>query len=302
MKRVEFNNRDINVVGNLFLPSNFDENQKYPTIVICHPAGGVKEQTAGLYAKELAQQGFVTLAYDASYQGESSGNPRQMENPYIRVADISAAVDFVTTLSYVDNSRIGGLGICAGGGYMVAASMQDRRLKAVGTVSAVNIGEGFRYSWGGHETPASQNLFGMLEHIGDVRTAQANGGELVYIPLTPQSKEGITLPDMLEAIDYYWTVRANHPRAVSQMLLVDLALQATFDAFHLSEQFLTQPLMIIAGSEANTLWFSEDLYRRAASKDKTLHLVEGATHIAMYDIFVPQAMEELTSFYNRTLA
>ena len=301
MKRVEFKNRDITVVGNLFLPENFNENGQYPAIVACHPAGGVKEQTAGTYAEQLAGQGYVTIAYDASFQGESGGEPRQMENPYIRVEDISAAVDFLTTLPYVDNNRIGGLGICAGGGYMVAAAMRDRRIKSVGTVSAVNIGEGFRYSWGGHETPDSQNLIGMLENVGQTRTAQANGGELVYIPLTPQSKEGITLPDMLEAIDYYWTARANHPRAVSRMLLVDLAQQATFDAFHLTEQFLTQPLMIVAGTAANTLWFSEELYRRAAAKDKTLHLVEGATHIAMYDIYVPQAMEQLAPFFKRTI-
>lgn len=301
MKRVEFKNRDITVVGNLFLPENFNENGQYPAIVVCHPAGGVKEQTAGTYAEQLAGQGYVTIAYDASFQGESGGEPRQMENPYIRVEDISAAVDFLTTLPYVDNNRISGLGICAGGGYMVAAAMRDRRIKSVGTVSAVNIGEGFRYSWGGHETPDSQNLIGMLENVGQTRTAQANGGELVYIPLTPQSKEGITLPDMLEAIDYYWTARANHPRAVSRMLLVDLAQQATFDAFHLTEQFLTQPLMIVAGTAANTLWFSEELYRRAASKDKTLHLVEGATHIAMYDIYVPQAMEQLAPFFKRTI-
>lgn len=301
MQRVEFKNRDITVVGNLYLPEAFDEAKKYPALVVCHPAGGVKEQTAGTYAAEMAKQGYVTVAYDASFQGESSGEPRQMENPYIRVEDVSAAVDFLTTLPYVDSERIGGLGICAGGGYVAAAAMRDRRIKSVGTVSAVNIGDGFRYSWGGHQTPDSQNLIGMLEQVGQTRTAQARGGELVYVPLTPKSKEGITLPDMLEAIDYYWTPRANHPRAVSRMLLVDLAQQATFDAFHLVDQFLTQPLMIVAGTAANTLWFSEDLYRRAAAKDKTLHLVEGATHIGMYDIYVPQAIEQLAPFFQRTL-
>lgn len=301
MTRVEFKNRDVIVVGNLYVPDNFDESKQYPALVVCHPAGGVKEQTAGTYAAEMAKHGFVTLAFDASYQGESSGEPRQMENPYIRVEDNSAALDFLTTLPYVDNNRIGALGVCAGGGYVSAAAMRDRRFKAVGTVSAVNIGEGFRYSWGGHETPESQNLIALLENVGATRTAQVNGGELVYVPLTPQSKEGITLPDMLEAIEYYWTPRANHPRAVSKMLLVDLAQQATFDAFHLTERFLTQPLMIVAGTAANTLWFSEDLYRRAAAKDKTLHLVEGATHIAMYDIYVPQVIEALAPFFKRTL-
>lgn len=301
MKRVEFKNRDITVVGNLYVPEEFNESKQYPAIVICHPAGGVKEQTAGTYAEQLAKQGYVTMAYDASYQGESSGEPRQMENPYIRTEDISAAVDFLTTLPYVDNNRIGALGICAGGGYVVSAAMRDRRIMTVATVSAVNIGEGFRYSWGGHATPDSQNLIGLLENVGQTRTAQVNGSELVYVPLVPKSKEGLTLPDMIEANDYYWTPRAQHPRAVSRMLLVDLAQQATFDAFHLVEQFLTQPLLIVAGTAANTLWFSEELYRRASAKDKTLHLVEGATHIAMYDTYVPQAMEQLAPFFKRTL-
>ena len=107
---------------------------------------------------------------------------------------------------------------------------------------------------------------------------------------------------MLEAIDYYWTPRANHPRAVSRMLLSDLMLHATFDAFHLCETFLVQPLMIVAGDKANTLWFSEELYRRAGSADKALRLVPGATHIAMYDVYVDAAMEALASFFRRTLA
>lgn len=184
MKRVEFKNRDITVVGNLFTPKNFNEQQTYPAIVICHPAGGVKEQTVGTYTERLAAEGYVTLAYDTAFQGEGSGEPRQMEDPYIRVEDISATVDFLTTLPYVDNDRIGGLGICAGGGYIAAAAIRDRRIKTVGTVSAVNIGAGFRYSWGGHETPDSQNLIGMLENVGNTRTAQANGSELVYVPLT----------------------------------------------------------------------------------------------------------------------
>ncbi|EOJ4882615.1 alpha/beta hydrolase, partial [Shigella flexneri] len=101
----------------------------------------------GTYAEKLAEKGFVTIAYDASYQGESGGEPRQLENPYIRTEDVSAVIDYLTTLSYVDNTRIGAMGICAGAGYTANAAIQDRRIKAIGTVSAVNIGSMFRNGW-----------------------------------------------------------------------------------------------------------------------------------------------------------
>ncbi len=301
MQSVNFPHGHIQLAGSLYLPENFNENNRYPAIVVVHPAGGVKEQTAGTYAQELAKIGFVAVAYDAAYQGESTGEPRYLENPHIRTADVSAAVDFLTTLEFVDNERIGVLGVCAGGGYGVAAAMQDRRIKVVGTVSAVNIGDGTRYSWGGRETVHSQGLISQLEQVAQIRTGEANGGETTYVPLTPPSTDGITLPDMLEAIEYYHTPRAYHPRAVSRMALRNLMQLATFDAYHLADVFLTQPLMIVVGDKANTLWFSEDLYRKAASQNKTLYIVEGATHIAMYDKFVPQAMEALGKFYQENL-
>ncbi len=301
MQRVEFKNKEITMVGHLYTPAGFDAQKQYPAIVLCHPAGGVKEQTTGTYAAKLAEQGYVTLAYDSSYQGESSGMPREMEIPEVRIADISAGVDFLTTLPYVDNDRIGGLGICAGGGYMAAAAMRDPRIKTVGTVSAVNLGDGLRYGWGGHDTPQSLHLDEILKQAAAARTARMNGAEPTYIPLVPKDLAGVTLPDMIEAHEYYWTPRAHHERAVSRMLIDTLLEQSTFDAFHLVESRLQQPLMIVAGTAANTLWFSEDLYRRAGSADKTMHLVQDATHIAMYDKYVPQALEALVPFFGRTL-
>lgn len=141
------NNPTISLSAVIYFPPKFDETRQYQAIVVSHPGGGVKEQTAGTYAKKLAEKGFVTIAYDASYQGESGGEPRQLENPYIRTEDISAVIDYLTTLSYVDNTRIGAMGICAGAGYTANAAIQDRRIKAIGTVSAVNIGSMFRNGW-----------------------------------------------------------------------------------------------------------------------------------------------------------
>lgn len=128
-------------------PPGFDESEHYPAVVVSHPGGGVKEQTAGLYAAKVAEAGFVTIAYDASFQGASTGTPRQLENPAIRTEDVSAVIDYFTTLPYVDDDRIGAMGICAGAGYTVNAAIDDPRIKAVGTVSMVNIGQMFRNGW-----------------------------------------------------------------------------------------------------------------------------------------------------------
>lgn len=150
MKKVNFLNRNgqnVAVSAVLNFPEGFDERKKYQTIVVSHPGGGVKEQTAGTYARRLAESGFVTIAYDASYQGESTGEPRQLENPYIRTEDVSGVIDYLTMLPYVDADRIGAMGICAGAGYTANAAINDRRIKAVGTVSAVNIGSMFRNGW-----------------------------------------------------------------------------------------------------------------------------------------------------------
>ena len=140
MQGVEFKNGDITMAGNVFVPADFDANRTYPTIVVVHPGGGVKEQTAGVYAQRLADQGFVTLAFDASYQGASGGMPRFLDNPMNRVGDIYSAVDYLTTLPYVDDANIGILGICAGGGVTIKASTTDPRIRSVATVSAVDIG------------------------------------------------------------------------------------------------------------------------------------------------------------------
>lgn len=140
MKSIQFRNGTLKMAGNLHLPRGFDAGRKYAAIVVVHPGGGVKEQTAGLYAQKLAEQGFVTLAFDASHQGASEGMPRFLDDPMKRVGDIYSAVDYLTTLAYVDSNRIGALGICAGSGATVKAATTERRIKAIGTVSAVDVG------------------------------------------------------------------------------------------------------------------------------------------------------------------
>lgn len=169
MENVYFPNKlGITVAGNIYYPADFDASKSYAAIVIVPPAGGVKEQTAGIYAEKLAGKGFITLPIDPSYQGESGGEPRYREEPLARVEDIRGAVDHLTSLPYVDENRIGALGICAGGGYVVNAAMTERRIRAVGTSVPVNAGRENRAG-------GSQTAIATLEAIVGQRTAERHG-------------------------------------------------------------------------------------------------------------------------------
>ncbi|WP_169252973.1 alpha/beta hydrolase [Brevibacterium sp. 'Marine'] len=281
-------------------PPEFDASKQYPAIVVSHPGGGVKEQTAGLYAGKLAEFGFVTVAYDASFQGASTGEPRQLENPHIRTEDVSAVVDYLTGLDYVDNERIGGMGICAGAGYTANAAINDPRIKAVGTVSLVNIGQMFRNGW--TNDVADADAFPLLKMGSDARTTDAAGQDNPF-PLAPMKEEDAPNEELRQAWEYYHTPRCEHPNAPGFMTARSLSQIITYDAFHKSEAFLTQPLLVIAGSEAGSKWMSDDLYERAASADKAFHVVEGANHMELYDgeKEVAEAVSKLGPFFTDKL-
>lgn len=245
----------------------------------------------------------MTLTFDASYQGESSGEPRHLENPYLRVEDVSAAIDHLTTLAYVDRERIGVLGVCAGGGYATNAAVVDTRIKALGTVSAVNYGQMYRHGW--DNTAKPQDCLALRDMAMAARTAEANGEATQYLPTVPHDRDvaaGLHA-DFAEAYDYYRTARAQHCNAPGQMTTRSLAQLVTYDAFNNVELFLTQPVQIVAGADAGTRWMSEDLYHRAASTDKDLLIVEGGTHMAMYDqpTLVDAAMGKFAPFFKKNL-
>lgn len=280
MQSVTFKNRSIDMAGNLYLPAKFDENRSYPAIVVVHPGGGVKEQAAGLYAKLLAEEGFVTLAFDSSYQGASGGTPHFLDMPMNRTDDVYSAIDYVTTLPYVDNERIGVAGICAGGGYAAKASAIDRRVKAVATASAVNTGASARKGWEGKGTTAE--LMATLEAVARQRTAEAAGAAVAYAPYVPELGDKSAPRDLQEAADYYLTPRAQHPNAQNKMLFNAFGAWVGFDAFDVVDTLLTQPLLVIAGDEAGSLWHSKELYAKAPGP-KELFLIKGAAHMDLYD-------------------
>ncbi|QCE34488.1 alpha/beta hydrolase [Acetobacteraceae bacterium] len=276
------NNPDISMSALLFLPPHFDKTAKYPAIVVTHPAGGVKEQTSGLYASKFAEEGFVTLAFDASYQGESSGTPRQLENPYIRTEDISAVIDYLLTLDYVNGDKIAAFGICAGGGYTVNAAINDPRIKVLGGASAADFGKVFREGWDGHSNMEAS--FPFLEVGANARTLKVQGKKADMIPLAPLKKEDAQNEDMAELWEYYHTERAQQPTSPSVMTARSLNQLVTYQAFGLAEIFLRQPVILSVGDRAGTAWMSKELVKKAKnSKEAKLILVENANHPDLYD-------------------
>ena len=295
------NGQGITLSAVINTPDSFDPSKKYPAIVVSHPGGGVKEQTAGTYARKLAEQGFVTIAYDASYQGESTGEPRQLENPYVRTEDVSAVVDYLSTLPYVDADRIGAMGICAGAGYTANAAINDRRLKAIGTVSMVNIGSMFRNGWENNIRDA--DAIPVIEMGDKARSEAAASGKEPIFPLAPMRKEDAPNAELEEAWEYYHTLRAQYPTAPGWMTARSLDQIITYDAFNKAEAFFTQPLLAVVGSKAGSKWMSDDLMQRAASKDKRMHVVEGANHMSMYDgeKYIDEAIGQLAPFFKAGL-
>ncbi|MFF6463253.1 alpha/beta hydrolase [Staphylococcus aureus] len=300
MKKVNFKSNNLNVVANMYFPENFDENNQYPAIVVNHPAGGVKEQTAGLYAERLATLGYVTMAYDASYQGESEGQPHNLENPSSRVEDVRAAVDYFNTLDFIDDSRIGALGICAAGGYTIKAAQTEKRIKAVVGISAADIGQNFRKGWTGNQDEKDINP--LLEQVAEQRKAEANGAPQKLVGFVPEEPTEDMDQETKDGWEYYRTPRAQHERSINQFPFISFDRIIEFTAFDLVDKLLTQPVLFIAGSEAGTLWQSENAYERAL-EPKDIHIVEGANHFDMYDKepFVTEAVEKMNSFYGQYL-
>ncbi|MBR0261124.1 MAG: alpha/beta hydrolase [Selenomonadaceae bacterium] len=295
----------LKIAGNLYLPSNYKPGKKYPAIITVHPGGGVKEQTSGLYAMLLAKKGFVTLAFDASHQGESEGQPRYIEIPTERVEDIRSAVDYLTTLPQVDANKIGVLGICAGGGYSISAAQTEHRIKALATVSAVDVGNIARQGWDGKSGSVEAQIKA-LEVIAAQRTAEANGAPVRYDHIVPTKDEitAYTPRDIVEASEYYTEARGQHPNARNMSMFSAADAVYTFHAFSDMETLLTQPALFIAGTEAGSLWQSEIAYNKAtAAASREFYKIDGATHMDLYDVtkFVNQVVDKLEKFFHTNL-
>lgn len=308
METVKIRNHDMywDIAADIHFPPHFDKTKKYPAIISAHPIGSCKEQTSGnVYGAALAKEGFVVIAFDASFQGASGGEPRFIEDPTLRVEDFRHVTDYLVTLPYVDEERIGVLGICGGGGYSINAAMTERRIKAVGTVTGANYGRLMRGNF------TALNPIAALEAMARQRTAEARGAELHVDNLLANSVEearaaGITDRDPLEATDYYRTPRGQKPNGLNRSLLSHQAAAVGWDAFHLAEVLLTQPLCIVVGDKVGAFGAYRDgceIIERAASKQKELVLLEGWSHYDLYDKEEPVrlALAKLVPFYKKNL-
>lgn len=292
----------IDISANVYTPAGYDPNKKYPAVVVAHPNGGVKEQVAGLYAQHLAEQGYVTIAADAAYQGASGGTPRNVDKPANRIEDINGMADYISQYPGVDSKRIGLLGICGGGGYALAAAQTDKRFKAVATLSMFNSGRVRRNGFMDSQLDTIQKR---LEQASEARAQEAADGAIVYAAeAKPTDEEIAKLPYDLyrEGFVYYYKTHA-HPNSTFRYTTSSLLSLMRFDV-ETNMDLINQPLLMIAGSKADTLYMTEDAFSKASGvKSKELFLIEGATHIQTYwkPDFVKQAMAKLKQFFGDNL-
>ena len=296
--KVTFPNQLTSMAGSLFAPPNMEKTKTYPALAVAHPFGGVKEQTAGIYARHMAEIGYVTLAFDASHQGESGGYPRDTENPVERMEDIRCAIDYLTTLPMVDEDRIGLLGVCAGGSYVLGVAPTEMRSKAIASVSLWDLRVTARDGW-----PAPQyDRTGVLVEIGRQRTAEARGltvrRDPSFLKRAPDNAPRI----IEESYDYYRTPRAQHHNSRSVFVFTDFARLMDFNYYSQIESIAPRPVLFIVGTEAATVFMSKAGYEKA-EQPKEWFEIPGATHHRLYDdeAVVGQAVAELDEFFGRSL-
>lgn len=293
----------LKISANVYTPANFEEKNLYPSIVVAHPNGGVKEQVAGLYAEKLANLGYITMAFDASYQGGSEGEPRNTDKPQHRIEDIHRAIDYIVNYKGVDRNRIGILGICGGGGYTLRVAQTDKRLKAVATLSVFNTGivrkNGFLDS-------QIDTITERLEDAYKAREDEISGKEVRYtadmLEMKPEDAKKLPFDLYKDGYEYYG-ITHRHPKSTFKYTVSSLIDLVGYDA-RVGMEMINQPLLMIAGKTADTLYMTEGCFERAiGTKNKELFLIDGATHIQTYWVteYVEKAVNKLKEFFEKNL-
>lgn len=300
--RVSYMVDGIPVIANVYTPAGFDNSKKYPAIVVAHPNGGSKDQVAGLFAQLLAGDGFVTIAFDARYQGESGGMPRRTDKPAIRIGDIMGAVDYIQNYTGVDPERVGAFGICGGGGYTYAAAQRDHRIKAVATLSLFNTGDVRRNGYMRTQTGTIQQRLYEADLARQKEAAGAEPEVLGFANMTPEAARKIKV-DLYREGYFYYAVTHKTPNAPGSYLKSSLIDMMTWDATDHAD-LLTQPLLMMAGSKADSKYMTDEAFQKAVNaKDKEEYIIPGATHIRTYFVkeYVDKEHAKLKEFFSSRL-
>lgn len=305
-EKVSFQNQyQMTIVGNLFIPKDADRNAQHAAIVVGHPMGAVKEQSSNLFAQKLAEQGFITLAIDQSFWGESAGEPRNVVAPDIYAEAFSAAVDYLGTQSFVDRERIGALGICGSGSFVISAAKIDPRMKAIATVSMYDMGAVNRNAL--NRSQSVEQRKDIIAQVAQQRWAEADGGQTEYTGGTVHQLTADTDPIQREFYDFYRTPRgeftpeSSSPQLTTHPTLTSNVKFMNFYPFNDIETISPRPMLFIAGDQAHSKEFSEDAYR-LAGQPKELVWVKGAGHVDLYDRVDLIPFDKLTAFYKQHLA
>jgi fermentation-respiration switch protein FrsA (DUF1100 family) len=306
MQKVTFKNQyHMNVAGNLFTPNRLDRNTTNPAIVVGHPMGAVKEQSANLYATKMAERGFVAMSIDLPFWGESDGQPRNLVSPDIYAEAFSAAVDFLGTQPFVDRNRIGAIGICGSGSFVISAAKIDPRMQAIATVSMYDMGAANRN--GLRKGVALEQRQHIIAAAAEQRYVEFTGGATQYTSGTVHELTANSNAIEREFYDFYRTPRGEFtPAGQSPLLTTHPTLTSNvkfmnFYPFNDIETISPRPMLFITGDQAHSREFSEEAYRLAA-EPKELHIVPGAGHVDLYDRVNLIPFDKLQSFFDQYLA
>jgi len=300
--KVHYRVDGIAVSANVYTPKDYSPEKRYAAIVVAHPNGGSKEQVAGLYAQRLAEAGFLTLAFDARFQGESDGEPRRTDKPAYRIGDICGAIDFIQNYPSVDKECIGAFGICGGGGYTFAAAQLNKRIKAVATLSLFNTGDVRR---NGYMRTQTNTIFQRQAEAALARQKEAAGEQpevMGFANMTPDEARKLPV-DLYREGYFYYAVTHKTPNAPSTYLKSSLMDMMAWDATDHAD-LINQPLLVIAGEKADSRYMSKEAFEKATqAKDKELFIVPRATHIKTYYVpeFVEQIEAKVERFFNEKL-
>lgn len=301
-QKIAFKNRyGITLAGDLYLPKNRG-SQPLAALAVCGPFGAVKEQSSGLYANSMAERGFAALAFDPSYTGESSGEPRNIASPDINTEDFSAAVDYLGLQLSVDRNRIGIIGICGFAGMALNATAIDKRVKAVATTSMYDMSRVMAKGY--YDNLTMEQRTKMLEQMGQQRWADAEKGTPAPSSNNlPEKLQGNEPQFVVDYFNYYKTQRGFHPRSINS----NGAWTATNALSFMNMPLLTyireispRPILFIAGEKAHSRYFSEDAYKVAAGP-KELMIIPNAVHVDLYDRLDVIPFDKLAAFFTEYL-